>query len=102
MKKKDGKFGCSYVGNGCCDFLQIWNVNSPNWQATLQQMWFQSEKGSPRYKGVKITFSFFLSVYPQCGAPASGPHDTLSCVLIYSTHQVVENAHQYEIFIISL
>ena len=57
--------------NGLSDFLQIWNVNSPSWRATLQQIWFQYDKVSQRYKGVKITFPFFLSRQPRCGAPAS-------------------------------
>ena len=34
-------------------------------------MWFQSDKGSLSYKGVKIAFSFFLLLYSQCGTPAS-------------------------------
>ena len=70
-EKKNETFGCSYLGNGWSDFLQIWNVDSPSWWATLQQIWLQSNKGSPRYKGVKMTFSFFLSIYSRCGAPAS-------------------------------
>jgi len=28
-------------------------------------------KGSWRYKSVKVTFSFLLSIYSRCGAPAS-------------------------------
>ena len=70
-KKKKRNFGRSYLGNGLSDFLQIWNVDSPSWRATLQQIWFQSDKLSPRYKSVKMTFSFFLSIYSRCGAPAS-------------------------------
>ena len=53
------------------DFLQIWNVDCRSWRETLQQMWFQSNEVSLRYKGVKITFSIFLSIFPWCGAPAS-------------------------------
>ena len=34
-------------------------------------MWFQSDKGSQSYIGVKIAFSFFLLIYSRCGAPAS-------------------------------
>ena len=70
-KKKKRNFGCLYLGNGLNDFLHIWIVDSPSWRATLQQIWLQSDKGSPRYKSVKMTFSFFLSIYPRCGAPAS-------------------------------
>ena len=70
-EKKKRNVGCSYLGNGLSDFLQIWNVDSPSWRATLQQIWFQSDKLSPRYKSVKMTFSFFLSIYSRCGAPAS-------------------------------
>ena len=28
-KKKNPNFGCSYLGNGRSDFLQIWHVDSP-------------------------------------------------------------------------
>ena len=61
----DRNLGSSYLGNGWSDFLQIWNIDSPGWRATVLQIWFQSDKGSPRYKGVKMTFSFsfFLSIY---------------------------------------
>ena len=52
--------------NGWRDFLQIWNVNYPSWWAMLQQIWFQPLKRSSRYKGVKMMFSFFLSIYPWC------------------------------------
>ena len=45
-------------------FLQVLNVNSSRWRAILQQICFQMDKGSPRYKGVKITLPFFLSIYP--------------------------------------
>ena len=69
-EEKKRTFGRSYLGNGLSDFLQIWNVDSPSWRATLQQIWFQSDKLSPRYKSVKMTFSFFLSIYSRCGAPA--------------------------------
>ena len=34
-KKKKPNFGHSYLGNGLSDFLQIWNVDSPSWWATL-------------------------------------------------------------------
>ena len=70
-EEKKPNFGRSYLGNGLSDFLQIWNVDFPSWRATLQQIWFQSDKLSPRYKSVKMTFSFFLSIYSRCGAPAS-------------------------------
>ena len=34
-KKKKQNFGSSYLGNGWSDFLQIWNVDSPGWRATV-------------------------------------------------------------------
>ena len=70
-RRKKRNFGHSYLGNGLSDFLQIWNVDSPSWRATLQQIWVQSDVVSPRYKCVKMTFSFFLSIYSRFGAPAS-------------------------------
>ena len=80
-EKKKRNFGRSYLGNGLSDFLQIWNVDSPSWRATLQQIWFQSDKLSLRYKSVKMTFSFFLSIYSRCGAPASwAARHTIVCL----------------------
>ena len=80
-KKNTKLFGHSYLGNGLSDFLQIWNVDSPSWRATLQQIWFQSDEVSPRYKCVKMTFSFFLSIYSRCGAPASwAARHTIVCL----------------------
>ena len=70
-RRKNPNFGSLYLRNGWSDFLQIWNVDSPGRRTTLQQIWFQLDKGSPRYKGVKMTFSFFLSIYSRCGALAS-------------------------------
>jgi len=53
MKKKKNKskktkklkqiFGHSYLGIGWVNFLQIWYADSPTWQASLQQIWFQSD-----------------------------------------------------------
>ena len=80
-RRKNRNFGCWYLRNGLSDFLQIWNVDSPSWRATLQQMWLQSDKGSPRYKGVKMTFSFFLLIYPRCGTLAScAARHTIVCL----------------------
>ena len=80
-RKKKRNFVHSYLGNGFSDFLQIWNVDSPSWRATLQQIWFQSDEISPRYKCVKMTFSFFLSIYSRCGAPASwAAQHTIVCL----------------------
>ena len=80
-RRKNRNFGCSYLGNGLSDFLQIWNVDSPSWWATLQKIWLKSHKGSPRYKGVKITFSFFLSIYPRCDVPISwAARHTIVCL----------------------
>ena len=70
-KKLKRNFVRSYLGNGWSDFLQIWYVDYPNWAARLQQIWFQSDKGSQSYIGVKIAFSFFLLIYSRCGASAS-------------------------------
>ena len=50
---------------------EIFYVGSPTARALVQQIWFQSDKGSRSYKGVKITFTFFLLIYSWCGAPAS-------------------------------
>ena len=83
-RKKKRNFGHSYLGNGLSDFLQIWNVDSPSWWATLQQIWFQSNKLSPRYESVKMTFSFFLSIYSRCGAPASwATRHTIVCLDLF-------------------
>ena len=86
MKKKKTKklkrnFVRSYLGNGWSDFLQIWYVDYPNWAERLQQIWFQSNKGSQSYIGVKIAFSFFLLIYSRCGAPASwAARHTIVCL----------------------
>ena len=37
-EEKKRNFGRSYLGNGMSDFLQIWNVDSPSWRETLQQI----------------------------------------------------------------
>ena len=80
-EKKKRNFGHSYLRNGLSDFLQIWNVDSPSWRETLQQIWFQSDEVSPRYKCVKMTFFFFLSIYSRCGAPASwAARHTIVCL----------------------
>ena len=34
-KKKKPNFGSSYLGNGWSDILQIWNVDSLGWRATV-------------------------------------------------------------------
>ena len=86
MKKKKTKklkrnFVRSYLGNGWSDSLQIWYVDSPSWAARLKQIWFQSDKGSQSYIGVKIAFSFFLLIYSRCGAPASwAARHTIVCL----------------------
>ena len=80
-KKLKRNFVRSYLGNGWSDFLQIWYVDYPNWAARLQQIWFQSDKGSQSYIGVKIAFSFFLLIYSWCGAPASwAARHTIVCL----------------------
>ena len=90
--KKKRNFGSSYLGNGLIDFHQIWNVYSPSWWATLQQIWFQSDKVSPRYKCVKMTFSFFLSIYSRCGAPASwAARHTIVCLDDQFHHNAIQS-----------
>jgi len=37
----------------------------------LQQIWFNSDNRPWSYIGVKMMFSFFLSICSRCGAPAS-------------------------------
>ena len=84
-KKLKRNFVRSYLGNGWSDFLQIWYVDYPNWAARLQQIWFQSDKGSQSYIGVKIAFSFFLLIYSRCGAPASwAVRHTIVCLDLYT------------------
>ena len=91
-EEKKRNFGRSYLGNGLSDFLLIWNVDSPSWRATLQQIWFQSDKPSPRYKSVKMTFSFFLSIYSRCGAPASwAARHTIVCLDTVDVMQCANN-----------
>ena len=91
-EEKKRNFGHSYLGNGLSDFLQIWNVDSPIWRATLQQIWFQSDEASPRYKCVKMTFSFFLSIYSQCGAPASwAARHTIVCLDVRKDEEEKKN-----------
>ena len=75
---------CSLVSRKwLSDFLQIWCVDSPSWPTPLYQIWFQSDKGSQSYIGVKIAFSFFLLIYSRVARRLLGPHDTLPCVLIW-------------------
>ena len=86
MKKKKTKklkrnFVRSYLRNGWSDCLQIGYVDSPNWATRLQKIWFQSDKGSQSYIGVKIAFSFFLLIYSRCGAPTSwAARHTIVCL----------------------
>ena len=95
-EEKKRNFGRSYLGHGFSDFLQIWNVDSPSWRATLQQIWFQSNKVSPRYKSVKMTFSFFLSIYSRCGAPASwAARHTTVCLDLCRFYSHVESCSMY-------
>ena len=70
-QEKKRHFDRSYLVNGFGDCLQILYVDSPTVWALLQQTWLQSDKGSKSYKGMKITFTFFLLIYSWCGAPAS-------------------------------
>ena len=83
-EEKNQNFGHSYLGTGLGDFLQILYVDSPITQALLQQMWLQSNQGSRSYKGVKITFTFFLLIYSRCGMPASrAARHTTMCLDVY-------------------
>ena len=83
-KKVKRNFVRSYLGNGWSDFLHIWYVDYPNWAAHLQQIWFQSDKGSQSYIGVKIAFSFSLLIYSRCGAPVSwAARHTIVCLDLY-------------------
>ena len=85
-ERKNQNFGRSYLRNDWGDFLQILYVGSPTAWALVQQIWFQSDKGSRSYKGVKITFTFFLLIYSQCGAPASwAARHTTVCLGYYTT-----------------
>ena len=94
-KKLKRNFVRSYLGNGWSDFLQIWYVDYPNWAARLQQIWFQSDKGSQSYIGVKIAFSFFLLIYSRCGAPASwAARHTIVCLDLKSNY-TIQVDHEY-------
>ena len=91
-KKLKRNFVRSYLGNGWTDFLQIWYVDSHNWPA--QQIWFQSDKGSQNYIGVKIAFSFFLLIYSRCGVPVSwAARHTIMCLDLHETNYEVHNMH---------
>jgi len=68
-----------YLKNGWNDLFQILYVHAPTWWASLQQIWFNLGKRSWSYIGVKISFSFFLSIYSQYGAPTSWAADTQMC-----------------------
>ena len=72
----------------------MWNVDSPSWWATLQQMWFQSDKVSPRCNSVKMTFSFFpvniLTVW-RAGLWAAR-HTTVCLDLIQNSQAVKKNS----------
>jgi len=48
-----------------------YSIGLPTWQISLQQIWLNSGMRSWSYIGVKIMFSFFLSIYSQCSAPTS-------------------------------
>ena len=54
-------------------------------------MWFQSDKESQSYIGVKIAFSFFLLIYSRCGAPASwAARHTIVCLDLIQNSQAVK------------
>ena len=115
-RRKKRNFGCSYLlfllllilyntvnvlrvnqqpvlglGNGFSDFLQLLYVDPPTARALLQQSWFQLDKGSRSYKGVKITFTFFLLIYSRCGAPASWAARHITVCLDIATTTVLAN-----------
>ena len=79
--EEEKTFECSYLGNGWSNFLQYWHVGSHIWLALLQKNGFQSDKRSWSYIGAKIALCFFLSIYSQCGMPASWAAQP--CVLIW-------------------
>ena len=70
MKKLTRNFECPYLANGCCEFNQICCVAYPTWWTVIMQKWCALEKELWNYALVKKLFSFFLSIYSQCGAPA--------------------------------
>ena len=74
-KDRKEKIICLLVSQ---DWLaQIWYVDLP----TLQQIWFDSDKKSQSYIGVKIMFNIFLSIYSWCGVMASwAARHTIVCV----------------------
>jgi len=77
------------------DLLQIWYVDLPNLQASLQQVWLGKESWS--YIGMKIMFSYFLSIYSLCGVLASwaSRHTTmcLDCPFFYSGWKLLRIFH---------
>jgi len=71
MKKFKRNLEHSYIKNGSNDLRLGWYVDLPTWWASLQQIWLNSGKRFWSYMGVKITSSFFLSIYSWCGTLAS-------------------------------
>ena len=53
-RNENRNFGHSYLGNGWCDLLQLWNVASCYRQAFPPQIWCSSDKRSRIYECVKI------------------------------------------------
>ena len=77
-KKSEEKFVCPNPISGWCKFNQFFCVAYPTWWTAIIQKWCALEKESWRmpFSGVagacvRMPFSFFLSICPQCGAPAS-------------------------------
>jgi len=102
MKKKKTKkffrnFAHLYLGIGWCNLLQIWNVDSPGWGASLPQVWLNSGKWSQSYVGVKIIFFVFLSIYPQGDARASwaARHTTTHYRVSWCTHNLLAKENFY-------
>ena len=58
-------FEVAYLGNARSDFAQIWNVEYCSWGECPQQKSSCFIKEAQNYGGVKIAFSFFLSIYSR-------------------------------------
>ena len=53
-------------------------------------------EGAWSYAHVKTLFSFFLSIYQQCGHRLSWPHDTLLCVFICCMYRLQTACFKYQ------
>ena len=71
MKNRTQNFGRSYLGNGWCNLLQLWNVTSYYRRSFPPQIWCSSDKRSRIYECVKIaTFVIPVNILtPVCACP---------------------------------